>query len=147
MLFALPKRRIGEPIWYLNQQDMLVHGTVDMYTLCVKKDEVTVWYGVVTDAGKTDTVSESQILENDHYIPSPKYHIGDEVHYQYENTEGQSIYDTGTVSKIEIILKDPRHAPNVYYIMEEDENYFVHEDEVLSFAEKDVNGITVGGEE
>lgn len=135
MMFAFPKKRMHDTCWYLDEKDILKHGKITLITIVIKEsDECNVWYNV--EGRESGIVNESQILENDLQMPTPKWKVGDDVYYAYLDTAREIAYASGTIAKIEVHADGTTASDvQVMYIMQEDSDYWVAEDEIQSFAD------------
>lgn len=133
MLFAFPTKRIGDMVWFLDAKDQRQHGKIIMFTIVGKLDECTVWYSIQVKE-LVHTVKESSIIEGDPQVPIPKYHIGDEVDFIFLGKDKEWHTAHGIVSRIEIAQWDDKEF-DVSYYFDDDDNFWVMEDEVTKHHE------------
>ena len=134
MQFQFPKKRINDTSWFLDGSDRMIFGTVKMISLAVKEDSCSVWYTMLINEIDTIVVKEDQLItQGDLHVPSPKYHIGDAVTYTFLDKKKKLHETNGIISRIEIHIQDK--SIEYAYIMEDDDNYWVMDDDIQGFTE------------
>jgi hypothetical protein len=139
MLFRFPVKRIKDTGWFLSDTDTLKYGTVVKINIAIAEDTCTTYYVMDLGDDKHVVVPETSLLDNDVLIPSPKFHIGDEVEYTYQVKDKPNAQATGLIERIEVNLHADGAIENVYYM--DGDNFFTLESEIIGFTEQPIINI------
>jgi hypothetical protein len=132
MLFRFPEKRISDTGWFLSDTDTLTYGTVIKINIAIAVDVCNIYYVMDLGEDKHVVIPESSLLDNDVLVPSPKYHVGDEVEYTYPVKDKPNAAATGVIERIEINISG-EEIQNVYYM--DGDNFFTLEEEIVGFSE------------
>lgn len=134
MQFKFPDHKVDSRVWFLSDTDRMSFGKVDMITIVIKEGgDVSIWYGIVDETGKAHTTKESQILDNQTQLKQPKFNVGEEVAYEFKDSDDRTHYDTGVISNIQIYIEEGVQA--VRYVFEDNMEYWASESEILCLAD------------
>lgn len=133
MLMMCAKYKINDRAWFTSKTGQLVYGCVQLITIAIKEFESNIWYSFVDQYDNQYTVKESEVLDYNLSIPTPKYRVGDEVEYELITKDKEQIVITGVIERIEIGIYDNKDEPEILYYMDDDPNYHVLEYEIVGF--------------
>lgn len=133
MNIPFPEYKIGDDVWFLSKQDILVYGDIETVNLIMRKDESSVWYSIQGDDKKFYVISEKDIIKHNELVKKPKYQIGDEIVYQFYDVNDNLCKDCDVIETIEFYSDCDTFE--VMYTCEKDKNYYIKENEILYRAE------------
>ena len=134
MKFSFPKKRIGDNAWFLNDIDALRHGIITLITISINEVECNVWYSILVSPEDIQCVKEDQVLDNDILVPSPKFHVGDEVNYNYLGENKREYNTDGMINNIQIHINGSNVLEYCYF-MTDDEDYWVLEEDIVGYKD------------
>lgn len=142
MLMPIPKFKLEESIWFLTEKDLLKYGKIQLVSVAFSLEESNVYYHVVDDSEMNHVVNEKQVVEKTYNILHPKYNIGDIVNYSFTATNRKRSTTNGTIEKIEIHITQEKTI-EIGYIMDDDPDYIVLEDEIIGFSDDNFIGANI----
>lgn len=132
MNFPVPKYKVNDQLWFLNDKDNLMNGTVKSISLTCSEEHASVYY-VMETTNKQHVVKETNIVDAYGELTRPKYKPSDTVEYTY-STKDKLSSTVGTITKVEVTYYLDGGCEVCYY-MEDDEDYFVLEDEITTLVQ------------
>lgn len=134
MKFSFPKKKINDTCWFLSETDVLIFGMVKLITIAINEDECKTYYRLIDEAGREHTACEDQVIDNQVIIPTPKYTVGDGVVYTVPIEGGTHAQCADIIKSVEISMYE-KGVIEITYTMENNEDEWVLEEEILSFGE------------
>jgi hypothetical protein len=135
MVFKVPDYKIEDCVWFLDQSDKLHFGKIKMFTLCVTNEKTNIYYGIESNDEMNFTIMESDIIPHNRQMPIPKYEAGDYISYKFITTNKEEVTTAGKIDRVELTIYD-RNTAEVVYIMDDDSDYWVLEDDIIGHTEK-----------
>ncbi len=134
MNFKMPEYKIGQSVWFINPLNQYAYGIIKMFTMAVTEASTNIWYSIdIGDKSLVPAVPEGSIMPHNTGILTPKYEVGDHVKYNYTSTKNELVWTTGKIEKVEVIFST-RDKAEVTYVMDDDPNYWVLEEDITGFV-------------